>query len=153
MTDITAIASILGSVKTATEIAKLLKDSDLSLEKAEMKLKLADLISALADARIETAEIQSLIAEKDDRIKQLKTALETKENIKYEKPYYWLGSGAERDGPYCQHCFDKDGKLIRLQSNGNGYWDCKVCKNGYADNSYVDSGPMVVSSGSDWSDY
>ena len=78
MADIAAIASILGSVKTATEIAKLLKDSDLSLEKAEMKLKLADLISALADARIETAEIQSLIAEKDEKIKQLQEVLETK---------------------------------------------------------------------------
>jgi len=153
MTDISVIASILGSVKTATEIAKLLKDSDLSLEKAEMKLKLADLISALADARIETAEIQSLIAEKDERMKQLQEDLETKANIRYEKPYYWLGEGDQRDGPFCQHCFDKGGKLVRLQGCGNGYWDCKVCKNNYTDSSYVDSGPMTVSSVSRWSDY
>ena len=53
MTDITAIASILGSVKTATEIEKLLENSDLTLEKAEMKLKLADLICALAEDRLE----------------------------------------------------------------------------------------------------
>ncbi len=62
MTDFTAIASILGSVKTATEIAKLLKNTDLSFEQAEMKLKLADIISALADARIEISEIQSVEA-------------------------------------------------------------------------------------------
>ena len=152
MADIAAIASILGSVKTATEIAKLLKDSDLSLEKAELKLKLADLISALADARIETAEIQSLIAEKDEKIKQLQETLETKKNVKYDKPYYWLGEGPEREGPYCQHCFDKDGKLIRLQGYGNGYWDCKVCKNNYTDSSYIEPGP-VVGSATDWSDY
>jgi hypothetical protein len=153
MADIAAIASILGSVKTATEIAKLLKDSDLSLEKAEMKLKLADLISALADARIETAEIQSLIAEKDEKIKQLKETLETNKNVKYDKPYYWLGEGSEREGPYCQHCFDKDGKLIRLQGYGSGYWDCKVCKNNYTDSSYIESGAVVVGPATDWSDY
>ncbi len=132
----TAISAILGSVKTATEIAKMLKDSDLSLEKAEMKLKLADLISALADARIETAEIQSVIAEKDERIKGLIKEQKTRENLKYEEPYYWLINNEEKEGPYCQHCFDKDKKLIRLQGYGNGYWDCKVCDNNYTDSSY-----------------
>ena len=153
MTDIASIASILGSVKTATEIAKLIKESDLSFEKAEMKLKLADLISALADARIEAAEIQALITEKDETIKRLQDALETRQKLKYEKPYYWLGDGEQRDGPYCQHCFDKDGKLIRLQDHGGGYWDCKVCKNVYTDSSHVDSGPVAFGSSSDWSDY
>ncbi len=150
MTDIASISSILGCVKTATEIAKLLKDSDLSLEKAEMKLKLADLISALADARIETAEIQSLIAAKDERIAELLAAIETKHNIKYEKPYYWLGEGQERDGPFCQRCFDNGGKLIRLQDYENGYWDCKVCKNTYTDSRYVAPLPMGGGSSTDW---
>ena len=65
MTEISTISAILGSVKTATEIAKLIKDSYFSLEKAEMKLKLAELISALADAKIEISEIQELILQKE----------------------------------------------------------------------------------------
>ena len=69
MTDISSITSILESIKTATDIARFFKETTTSLEKAETKLKLADLISALADAKIETAEIQSLISEKDEEIK------------------------------------------------------------------------------------
>ena len=150
MTDITAIASILGSVKTATEIAKLLKDSDFTLEKAEMKLKLADLISALADARMETAEIQSLILEKNEKIQALEKTLETKAIVKYEKPSYWIGDDEDRDGPFCQHCYDKDGRLIRLQGNGEGWWGCKVCGSSYTDDDYEPLGGLSIPKTDGW---
>ena len=39
MPDIPAIASFLASIKNATEIARALKGIDISLEKAEAKLK------------------------------------------------------------------------------------------------------------------
>ena len=58
MAEIATIGAILTSVKTATEIAKMLKDSDLSLENAEMKLKLAELVSSLTDAKLEAVKIQ-----------------------------------------------------------------------------------------------
>ena len=74
MPDVATINSILTSVKTASEIAKLLKDSDISLEKAETKLKLADLVSSLADVKLEAAKIQDLLLEKDRRIKKLEEA-------------------------------------------------------------------------------
>jgi hypothetical protein len=145
MTDISSITSIVGSIKIATDIAKFFKESTTSLEEAETKLKLADLISALADAKIEAADIQSLVLEKDEEIKRLKEALEIKQQVKYEKPYYWLCEGDNKDGPYCQHCFDKEGKLIRLQSfNNNGYWRCMVCKSDYRDSSYVSPQPVVT---------
>ncbi len=137
MADFAAISSILSSVKTATDIAKLLKDSDLSLEKAEMKLKLADLITALADAKIEVSDIQSSISEKDKIIKVLEEKLEIKQKMKFEQPYYWLINDNKKEGPFCQHCYDKDSKTIRLQGDGAGYWECRVCRNGYTDNSYV----------------
>jgi len=136
MPDISTISAILGSVKTATEIAKLIKDSDLSLEKAEMKLKLAELISALADAKMEISEIQELILQKDQKIRQLKESINTQENMIFEKPYYWRIDGTEKVGPFCQHCYDKDRKVIRLQGGKNGCWDCTVCNNHFRDSSY-----------------
>ncbi len=152
MPDFTAIASILGSVKTATEIAKLLKESNSSLEQAEVKLQLADLISALADAKIETAEVQNLILQKDETIKELQESFQIKKNVKYEKPYYWLYQENKKEGPFCQHCYDKDDRLIRLQSsNDNGYWERKVCSNGYKDSTYVHPRPITIKS--EWSDY
>ena len=50
MADIATIAAALGSLKTATDIAKLIKDSGSSLEQAEVKLQIAELISSLAEA-------------------------------------------------------------------------------------------------------
>jgi len=44
---------------------KLLRETDVSLEKAETKLKLAELVGALADAKLELAEVQNLLLEKD----------------------------------------------------------------------------------------
>ncbi len=44
MPDIAAISAFVGSIKTAAEIAKAIKEAGLSLEKAETKLKMAELI-------------------------------------------------------------------------------------------------------------
>ncbi|UCH95558.1 MAG: hypothetical protein JSV88_01585 [Candidatus Aminicenantes bacterium] len=136
MTDITAVTSLLGSLKTAIDIAKLITASDLSLEKAETKLKFADLISALANARVEVAGLQNLISEKDEKIKKLEEALEIKQKLRYEAPYYWLVDDSTKEGPFCQVCYDTDRKLIHLQGNREGYWCCKVCKNDYTDSSH-----------------
>lgn len=136
MTEIAALSTILSSIKTATEIAKLIKESDLSLEKAETKLKLADLISALADAKIDAAELQRLIFDKDEKIKKLEEILSIKQKLRYEPPYYWLDAETGKEGPFCQTCYDKDGKLIRLQSQGDGYWFCNICRNVYEDKNY-----------------
>jgi len=138
--DIQAIASILSSVKAATEIARAIKDTDLSLEKAEAKLKLAELISTLADAKMEIAEIQEVILKKDKCIRQLQEQLSVKEELTYEQPYYWLRKDASKDGPFCQQCYDKDRKLIRLQSGDQGYWQCYSCKSSYIDSTFVVSG-------------
>ena len=153
MVDITAITSILTGLKTATDIAVLLKGSGISLEKAEYKLKLAELISVLADAKIELAEIQQLVMEKEKLIRELQEALEIKETLTWEQPYYWLVDGNNKDGPFCQQCYDNDRKLARLQGNGNGYWECKTCKNSYKDKTYTSPAPMVVSSRRDFDSY
>ncbi len=57
MADMAAISAALTSVKAAMELAKLLRGADLSLEKAEGKMKLAELMEALASARTELAQV------------------------------------------------------------------------------------------------
>ncbi|ENH2499241.1 hypothetical protein CGJ60_24565 [Vibrio parahaemolyticus] len=71
MTDIATISTALTSLKTAVELAKAVRTSTSALEQAEINLQLADLISALADARIEVSEIQGLLLEKEQLISQL----------------------------------------------------------------------------------
>lgn len=133
MPDITAITSILSSVKTASEIAKLLKETDFSLEKAEAKLKVAELIGALADAKMQIAEIRELLVEKEEKIRKLQDELKIKSEILYEKPNYWLKNGEKKDGPFCQTCYDNSNKLVRLQNDEPGYWTCNACRNSFTD--------------------
>jgi hypothetical protein len=143
--DITSIAALVGSLKAATDIAKFIRESDASLEKAEMKLKLAELISAIADAKVEASQVQQELLDRDERIRALEAKLVLKAEVQWEKPFYWrLQQGGSKDGPYCQRCYDVEAKLHRLQGSGEGYWECKACKSEYTDDSYA---PTITSVG------
>lgn len=131
--DIANVATIFTSIKTATDIAKLIKDSDLSLEKAETKLKLAELISALADVKIEVVELQQVLSDKDAQLQKLQKELQIRKHLDYRDPAYWLKSESGDAGPFCQLCYDTSAKLVRLQDENNGSWRCNACKNVYHD--------------------
>ncbi|QTN21443.1 hypothetical protein HZ992_14750 [Rhizobacter sp. AJA081-3] len=133
MVDLTTISAAVGSLKAATEIAKFIKDSDISLEKAELKLKLADLISALADARIEMATLQEGMAAREQQIRDLEAKLKGAQALSFDGAVYWQADDAGgRDGPFCQRCHDADSKRVRLQPGQNsGTWYCRQCKAGY----------------------
>jgi ribosomal protein L37AE/L43A len=136
--DMTSISAALTSIKTAVDIAKLIKDSDSSLERAESKLKLADLMSALTAAKLEVIEIQESLTDKDARIRSLEEQIAVKQRLQWEPPYYWRVNHSSKEGPFCQHCFDADSKQVRLQGNGSGFWRCTVCENTYTDKDYKD---------------
>lgn len=158
MPDFATITAAVKSLKTATDIAKFLKDSDLTIEKAEIKLQLADLISSLADAKLQTADVQNLLIEKDQQIKSLNKQLKTKGSIKYDAPYYWMIDGESKDGPFCQRCYEHKNEniLVRLQERDQGYWECKVCENHYTDASYSPEPLAYISNSNssiDWNGY
>ena len=131
------LSLLLTQTKTAVDIAKFIKNSSDTLDKSGQKLKLAELIEALADIKMETAEIKSLIIEKDEKIQSLENQLKLKNDLVYEAPYYWMkNNNDDKEGPFCQKCYDADKKLIRLQKFDTGQWNCSVCKNYYTDDDY-----------------
>ena len=142
MVDIAILGSALGSIKTATDIAKLIKDSGTSLEKAEVKLQIAELISSLADIKMELADVQNILIEKDQSIIDLQSQLNTKESVTWSKPYYFIEKNEEKDGPFCQQCYDNEKKLIRLQGGGTSSWNCLSCKGVYKDSNYRAPDPI-----------
>lgn len=147
MADIASITATLQGIKTATDIAKSLRDADLSLEKAEMKLQIADLTSALADAKINLSEVQELISEKDIQINALKAKLELQSNLEFEKDVYFIKNDGEDDkGPFCQRCYDADDKLVHLVevTSSNGCYYCNVCKNHFGDPNAEPIGPVMI---------
>jgi ribosomal protein L37AE/L43A len=131
------LSAVLASIKTASDIAKLVKDSSTSLQEAEVKLKMAELVSALADAKIEMAEIKTILQNKDGEIDSLKSLLEIKSSVIWQEPYYFVvDEDTKKDGPFCQKCYDSDQKLIRLQIKTKGLYRCLSCKNIYKDSEY-----------------
>ena len=131
MADLASISAMLSSIKAATDIAKAIRDSSITLAQVEYKLQLAELLDKLVDTKIQIASIQEIIREKDDRIRKLEKEAEMRGKMIYEAPYYWLDTGSRKDGPYCQQCYDSVKKLLRLQKYDNNHWRCMTCDNSY----------------------
>jgi len=66
-----------------------------------------------------------------ETIKQLEQEKQRAEHITFDGSSYWKTIGDRRDGPYCQVCYDKEGKLARLRVfHGTGVnWRCNICQN------------------------
>jgi len=89
---------------------------------------MAELISALADAKLEAAESVETIS-------KLRAQLEERDSLTYENSlYYHLKDDGSRDGPFCPTCHDAEGKHVRLREARPGWdfnWSCNVCSNTY----------------------
>ena len=132
------VVTAVGSIKSAIDIAKVLKDGADTLDKAEVKLQLAELISSLADAKMQMAEVQELLLESNAEKKELLSKLNQKEKVIYEKPsYFKINDDNSKDGPYCQNCYDANEKLIRLQGGKNDLWTCNQCEKKYRGLNYI----------------
>ncbi len=126
--DISVIAGLLSSVKSATDIAKLIKDAGVTLEPAEAKMKLDDLMSALAEIKLQAAEVQQTILDRDAEIRKLRADFDLRANLVWRQPCYFLPNGKGVEEPFCQVCYDSDEKLVRLHEQGAGKFSCRVCK-------------------------
>jgi hypothetical protein len=147
--DISSITTLLGSVKTAAEIAKLIKDSGSTLEQAEVKLKLADLISTLADVKLEVAGVQQQLLEREARIRDLENELKTHISLTWEEPCYWQESADGQRIPYCQPCYDADRRLSRLHTDNKGFYQCRVCDKNFTSNARNDADNAGIQAAAD----
>lgn len=144
MTDPSAIAAALTSLKTAIDIANVLRSTDTSLEAAEMKLKLADLLGNLADAKMQVVDLQDLIRGQAERIGELNAALEIKGDVELRGDAYYLkGQSGPEAGPYCLRCWQQDHKLRRIVRSAVGVSaSCPACGASYDRRSVNLLGPV-----------
>ncbi len=134
MPDVATIAAFITSIKNATELAKAIREAGVSLEKAEAKLKLADLMESLAEARIQAAEIQEIIQAKDKRIAELEEAFALKSKlVRHSDAYYETDEGGKPKGdPYCSRCWEANHKTVHLSTDFPPITkSCPVCKTEY----------------------
>ncbi|GBC60569.1 hypothetical protein DENIS_1526 [Desulfonema ishimotonii] len=79
-----------------------------------------------------------------DTIAALEEKLRIKENVEYIKPGYWTVDGDKKDGPFCQRCYDADGKLIRLQGGKFDRWRCEQCNKTFYGPNYSHPKPRTL---------
>jgi len=127
-------SEIFATLKGATDIAKVLIGTQGTLDKAELKLKLADLMTELATARTQAADLQDTIRVLSEDLDESRKMIAFAGTMKYEAPYYFNVAGGGRDGPYCPTCWEGHAKLaIHLQEWSEDSWMCNTCGKVVAD--------------------
>jgi hypothetical protein len=110
-------AVALSTASQAIRLASELHSIDKQVGQAELKLKVAELTSALADLKMTLTEARSDAGEKDAeiaRLKKLQRRLEdeTVELYGYRYRKRKDGKGPAAGNPFCDVCFQKEGLLI-----------------------------------------
>jgi hypothetical protein len=105
------IIGTIAALKTATTIAKGIKDSVDALDQAETRFKMAEIIMALADANTNLADIKSELIDRNLKIRDLEDKLNTEDALTFDGYKYWK-DGYEH--PYCPKCKDELNKLVHL---------------------------------------
>ena len=136
MADLATIGAALSSLKTATEIVKFIRESDVSLEKAELKLKLAELLGSLADTKMELVEVQDALIEKDKKIAELEDSFQKKDSLARQGDAYYI---TDEDGnptgiAYCLSCWENEHRTRQLvnSSKDRTMHICTACGHQYA---------------------
>jgi hypothetical protein len=106
MTDPKSILGALQALKVATDIAKGLRSAEVSFDKAILKLKVAELADALADARLNTLDAQEEIVSLQRRIAELEKAQDLRSRVIHRNNVYFLRDGDTEKGPHCPRCFE-----------------------------------------------
>lgn len=129
MVDITTISTGISSIKTAWDIAKDLNSIDSSIQNAELKYKLAELIDALSEAKISMSEMRdanhALKVQVTELEKQLKQA--DKSIVRIGDVLYKTNpSGIPVGKACCQPCYDNHTLFVNFAQK-NGTFSCTKC--------------------------
>lgn len=117
--EITALISGIGALKHAADIARLIKESGATLEQSEIKLKFAELIDNIAEAKLSMAALKDEIEQRDSIINKLEKAIELRNQLKFDGQFYQ----EEGDSvPFCPRCFEVDVRPIHLTKEVADGW-------------------------------
>jgi hypothetical protein len=110
------------------------------------KVQSVELYERLVSFQSEILALQNENRDLLDQVRGLKERLDLRARMIWRRPSYWTEDGETLDGPFCQRCYDVEGKLVRLQGGDNDLWYCCQCKNQIAGAEYKPPPPKRASS-------
>jgi hypothetical protein len=133
MTDPPSILQALQSIKAAMDIAKGLTAAGSSFEKAELKMKIAELAELLVNARMAALDAQEQIGQLEAKIVELQKAKDVRDKLVARDGVYYVKDGETTSGPYCVRCFETDAKLMPVRELSPafqeiGKYKCPQCR-------------------------
>lgn len=134
--DFGSMATLASSFKTMTDILNAMsgvRDANLLQTKIfELTREIVAAQSSAVTAQTAQMELLRQVQALEDELRRQREFLNLRDRLVYEAPLYWLQQPDGRDGPYCQVCWDRDNKLIRLQADSSDpYWRCFGCERMY----------------------
>jgi hypothetical protein len=111
MADIATTLTVLGQ---GLNVLKDLNNVDREWDKAELKLRVAELAGALSRANVSLTEAQTELKQKDDEIASLRAAFREKKGLLEHHGYHYRkrsDNGQPQGRPYCSRCL-QDGRLF-----------------------------------------
>ncbi|SME96610.1 hypothetical protein [Desulfovibrio gilichinskyi] len=130
MESIAIIKAAQAGIKTAIDITKKISEVSDAIKQADLKLQLANLIEALADAKIQFADVKDVLLEKDNKIKELEDRLKRDSELTFNENYGVYET--EIEGKFVRYCLKchTEGKYIPLQVEDRRF-TCNNCNQQY----------------------
>lgn len=126
----------LQSLKMANETVKYLRSVDANFDKAELKVKYAELADTIADTRDSLLEAKEENESLQARIKELEAARDLRSRLIKRGNVYFIREDSGESGPICVRCFEADHKQMPLTKlspdfQAIGDYRCPDCKNAF----------------------
>ena len=133
---ITDLRSALESLQASTELTRdlLVASGEGSVEAAELHVRLADLVDALASARGALLHAHLEIERLNGRVAELHAQADARARLVRRQNLLFLKeAGAVDSGPYCPHCWDAEERTVALARSSvalavMGSYRCPSCK-------------------------
>ena len=123
-------AAAVGIIDKAVGIAKKLADDGGELDRATLKLELANLMTELASDKMEVVTTQMLLFDAEQKNKKLEEQLKDKQSYTFNDGLYWK-EGDET--AFCPKCYEVDKvqtHMVYARAVGqySASWYCNNCR-------------------------
>ncbi|RON42288.1 hypothetical protein [Pseudomonas brassicacearum] len=128
---------VMALLQQALDASTKLRELSKKIEDADFRMLLADLHSALADAKLESGDLKMKLAAAQERVLDLEQQLADRQAGEPSYTEEGVYSFAGESGRFCTSCWDDGKKRVRLSSmpadfDFAGKWTCPKCKACYA---------------------